>query len=135
MQLCAGKIVPEETFNSKQESREYDQTRACRALALTLVGKGKEANVEAMITTLQREQGTYLATIFEKHARELLPKIDPEQISRFSDVLRKIDLRPQLVVANVVENTFGSLEAARYALALLKAIANDRLLTGTLRSR
>ena len=134
MQLCTT-IVAEETFNAKRESREYSQVRACRELGLALTRKGREANVDAMVSALQHEQGGYLAGLLEKHAQELLPKANTEQISRFSDALRKIDLRPQLVVANVVENTFGSLEAARYALALLKAIANDRPLTGTLHSR
>jgi hypothetical protein len=131
MQLYAP-IAAEETFNAQRERREFDHVRACRALGLALTGKGREANVEAMISVLQREQGSYLAIIFESHARELLPKVDAGQVSRFSDALRRLELRPQLVVANIVENTFGSLEAARYALALLTAIANERPLTGTL---
>jgi hypothetical protein len=85
-----------------------------------------------MIFALQREQGSYLAALFEKHARELLPKADVEQVSNFSNVLRRVELGPQLIVANVVENTYGSLEAARHALALLIAILNGRPLTGTL---
>ncbi len=131
MQLYAS-IAGKETFNAKRANREFSYVQACRELGLGLTGKGREGNVEAMILALQREQGSYLASLFEKHAPELLPKADVEQVSKFSNVLRRVELGPQLVVANVVENTYGSLEAARYALALLLAILNGRRLTGTL---
>jgi hypothetical protein len=131
MQLYAP-ISAKEMFNAKRANREFNHAQACRELGLTLTGKGREANVDAMISALQQEQGGYLAFLFEGHARELLPKADVEQVSNFSGVLRRVELGPQLVVANVVENTFGSLEAARYALALLTAILKGRPLTGTL---
>lgn len=131
MQLYAP-IAGKETFNAKRANRDFSHVQACRELGLALTGKGREVNVEAMISALQREQGSYLASLFERHAQELLPKADVQQVSNFSDVLRRVQLGPQLVIANVVENTYGSLEAARYALALLKSILNKRPLTGTL---
>jgi hypothetical protein len=125
-------IAAKETINAKRANREFSHVQACRELGLALTGKGREVNVEAMISALQHEQGSYLASLFERHARELLPNADAQQVSNFSDVLHKVELGPQLVVANVVENTYGGLEGARYALALLKAILNERPLTGTL---
>jgi hypothetical protein len=131
MQLYAP-IAAKETINAKRANREFNHVQACRELGLALTGKGREVNVEAMISALQREQGSYLASLFERHARELLPNADDQQVSNFSDVLYRLELGPQLVVANVVENTYGGLEGARYALALLTAILNERPLTGTL---
>jgi hypothetical protein len=126
--LLYAAIAAKETVDAERGNRKFDRIRACRELGLVLTGKGREENVEAMISALQREQGSYLAALFERHAREVLPKADVEQVSSFSDVLRRVELGPQLVIANVVENTYGSLEAARYSLALLTAILNGRLL-------
>ena len=123
MLVYAG-IAGEESARAQLANREFDRVRACRELGLRLTGKGREQNVEAMISALQHEQGNYLAALFERHAQELLPKINVEQVSSFSNVLRRIEFGPQLVIANVVENTYGSLEAARYSLALLKANSN-----------
>ncbi len=91
MQLYAS-IAGKETFNAKRANREFSYVQACRELGLALTGKGREVNVEAMILALQREQGSYLASLFEKHAPELLPKADVEQVSNFSNVLRKSSL-------------------------------------------
>ena len=125
-------IAGKEMGNAKPKNKECNRVQACLELGIALTGKGRELNVETMISALQHEKGSYLASLFEKHARELLPTADIEQVSNFADVLRRVELGPQLVVANVVENTYGSLEAARYALALLRAILNKRPLTGTL---
>jgi len=125
-------IAAEETVNAKRSNREFSHAQACRELGFVLTGSGRETNVEAMVSALQHEQGSYLAALFVEHAQELLPKANPEQIEEFSDVLCAFKLGPQLVVANIVENTYGRLEAARYALALLTAFLKGRPLMGHL---
>lgn len=124
--LLYAAIAAKETVDAKRANREFSHVQACRELGFALTGKGREANVEAMISALQCEKGHYLAALFVRHAQKLLPKAGVEQVSNFSNVLGRVELGPQLVIANVVENTYGSLEAARYSLALLTAIVNER---------
>jgi len=108
-----------ELARSRADGNAFDRAVACRKLALMMCDADKTPNVDAMISALQIEQGNYLASLLRRHANDLLPSADDDQIQRFLATVAQVEFGPQLVICNVVENSFGSLEAARYALALV----------------
>jgi len=107
-----------ETAKAKAEGREFDRVTACRELALKMCGLGKEINVNIMIDALTQEKGSYLASLLIDHRSELLADASDETVNNVIEAVQSLDFGPQLVICNVVENTFGRAEAARYALAL-----------------
>lgn len=118
--LAYARYAGEETVEAQQEGRPFSRVNACRKLGIAISGANRAANVEAMVLALEQEKGDYLARLLEANAEKLLPQLSATQVSELSRQLRRFELGPELVVANVVENTFGSFEAARYTLALLK---------------
>ena len=121
--LVWAQVAGWESGAAEREGREFDRLAACRQLAIRMSGPGKELNVEAMLTALQEEQGIYLASLVERHREDLLPGAEDERLQRVLAELRKALLGPELVICNVIENTHGSLEAARYVLALADGTA------------
>lgn len=108
-----------ELARSRAAGSAFDRPAACRTLALMICGAGKAPNVDAMIAALQIEQGNYLASLLRRHASELFPSAEDDRIQRFLGAMAQVEFGPQLVICSVVENSFGRLEAARYALALV----------------
>ena len=114
-----------ESGRAEAEGRPLDRVAPCRELALNLYGPG----FEVMFEKLQREEGSYLASLLEQHKSDLFPGAEEaeeadEAFGRIvSEVREKAQLGPELVICNVVENEFGSLEAARYALAMIEGEA------------
>jgi hypothetical protein len=82
-----------------------------------------DTNVRSIRSSTNANPGEHLASIFEAHGREIVPKADDALISKCSEHLRDLQLGPQLITANIVEDRFGAQEAARYALALLQGEA------------
>jgi hypothetical protein len=120
------RIAGFEQGRAQLENREFDHTAACRELALQMCGRDKFANVEALIFKLQAERGGYIAELLREFGLQLLDGASPEEIEKLAEhVSRKgrKELLPQLVICNVIENTYGRLEAARYAVALVQGKA------------
>jgi hypothetical protein len=71
-----------------------------------------------MISHLVGDQGDYFVDILRQFGARAAPRVNSETISLMAERLRSIEFGPQLVIGNIVENTFGGEEAARYAIAL-----------------
>ena len=112
---CAGKEIGQ----SGIEGRTFNLINACRDMALLMCGNEKELFVRAMIEELVKEKGDYFAQLMESYHTMVLPKATAEQVSNIIETVRKIDFCPQLVIGNIIENTYGSEEAARYAVAVV----------------
>lgn len=73
---------------------------------------------------LPREGGTYLVSLLEEHRRQLnLSPARNAELDRLLENLAETRLGPQHVICNVIENTYGRPEAARYVLALVEGRA------------
>lgn len=118
--LAYASISGREAARAEQEKLEFSKINACRSLALTIVnGRWREASVDAMIAGLVEERGDYLSGLIKKYGVKAAPRLDGKIIQGIADKIRGIEFGPELVIGNVVENTFGSEEAARYAIALV----------------
>ncbi len=122
--LAYASVAGQEMVRAQREGRPFSRVNACRELGFLVAGRDCATNVEAMVLALEQEQGHYLANLLETHSEEVLPNASATQVSELADHLRRLELGPVLVVANIVENTFGGLEAARYAVAVLKREAH-----------
>lgn len=116
-------IAGREQGRAQVEGRAFDHVAACRELALLMCGQDKAENVHAMICTLVAERGGYLATLLREHAQALHPGWTPGLLDRICAKISEKGFGPQLVICNVIENTYGRLEAARYAIALVQGKA------------
>lgn len=117
--LIYAAIAGLEAGEAKRENRQFSKVAACRALAHALVGEGQQPSVDAMITGLAQERGNYFADLVQKFGARAAPKLDAKTLHIVSEQLRELDFCPQSVIGNIVENTFGGEEAARYVIALL----------------
>jgi hypothetical protein len=114
--LLYAQISKLEAKRAERENRSFDKVEACRALALTMIlGKWRNVSVEAMISGLVGDQGDYFVDILRQFSARAAPRVT---ISLMAERLRSIEFGPQLVIGNIIENTFGGEEAARYAIAL-----------------
>jgi hypothetical protein len=116
--LAYSGIAGREHDVARQAGREFDLHSACSQLALLLCGEPNRSAVEAILSDLAKQQGAFLAGLVERHASEVLPGAPLELRRDIVSRLRGVRLGPQLVIASVIENTFGGPEAARYAVAL-----------------
>jgi hypothetical protein len=117
--LLYAEISRLEVERAERENRMFDKVDSCRALALAMIrGKWRKVSVEAMISGLVSNRGDYFVDILRQFAAEAAPKVNSETISLMAERLRSIEFGPQLLIGNVIENTFGGREAARYAIAL-----------------
>ena len=73
-----------------------------------------------MISALTVERGEYFADLVEKYDAEAAPRMDTEMIHVIGDKVRRLEFCPQLVIGNLVANTFAAKEAARYVIALTR---------------
>lgn len=100
------------------EGRPFDMGAACGDLALLLCGEHNRAAAVAMTADLVTHQGSYLAGVFERHWRDVLPSASVATREDVVQRLRGRRLGPELVIAAAIENTYGARETARYAMAL-----------------
>jgi hypothetical protein len=70
------------------------------------------------------EKGSYLAALIKAHRKDILPSSSEMAVDQLAAELSKAEIGPQLVICNVIENTFGSPEAARYIIALVEGKAH-----------
>jgi len=122
--LAYSRIAGVHQANAQAQGRPFDLQAACSELGLLLCGPEKRANVDAMIDALSKEQGAYLVRLFERHVSVISPTLQQADRSAMADRLRGVTLGPQLVIANVLENTHGPVEVTRYTLALLSGEAH-----------
>lgn len=122
--LAYAGIAGREHAIARQSASEFDARTACTQLGLLLCGEDKKSAVEAIMTDLTNHQGAVLAGVVERHAAEVLPGAPLELRRDITARLRGIRLGPQLVIASVIENTYGGVEAARYAVALVTGDAD-----------
>jgi hypothetical protein len=117
--LAYSGIAAREQSAARQSGRVFDLAGACTQLALLLCGEDKKAVVDAMIVELTRQQGAFLAGLVERHSGVVLQGAPFDLRRDITSGLRSVRLGPQLVIASVIENTYGGAEAARYAVALV----------------
>jgi hypothetical protein len=122
--LLYAEIAGAEMGRASSAGREFDITSACHRLAAALVrGKWREPLADALIACLRTEAGAYFARLLQQHGREAHSRLDDETLQYLVEVANKVEFGPQLVIANIVENTFGSIEAAKYVIAVLSGRA------------
>jgi len=117
--LAYSGIAVREQANARDSGKLFDLGHACKQLGLLLCGEDKKSVVDAMLMELTSKQGGFLAGLVERHAAEVLPGAPFEFRRDVITRLRGVRLGPQLVIASVIENTYGEAEAARYAVALV----------------
>ncbi len=117
--LLYAECVGKEAGRARIEGRTFNLMNVCRDMALLMCGIEKELFVRAMIEELVKEKGDYFAQLVESYRAMVLPKAMDEQISNIVETVRKIDFCPQLVIGNIIENTYGGEEAARYVVAVV----------------
>ena len=113
--FAAGK----ETNLAKIENRSFNILNPIKEMALIMCGKSKEDNVSAMIDELREEQGRYYVSLFIANANTVFPKMNETTITNIVQILEEMKFSPQSVICNIVENTHGGEEAAKYILALI----------------
>ena len=116
--LAYAGITARERAIADASDRPFDPGRACAQLGVLLCGDDRRAVVEAILEELMREQGAFLAGLFERHAAQVLPGAPYELRRDLTARLRAMRFGPQLVIAWVIENVYGGPEAARYAVAI-----------------
>jgi len=116
--LAYAGIVGRGVEHAQGHGESFEIADACTALGLLLCGDDNRPVVESMVADLMRAQGGYLAGLVERHGREALPGAPFEFHRELLVRLRQMPLGPELVIAMVVENIYGGVEATRYAVAL-----------------
>lgn len=112
---CAGS----ERATSLEENRDFSSELACYQMAIQICGANKEMEVSMMIGELSGEKGSYFANLIARFGKDVDARLTDDAIEALTDITRKIDLCPQLIIANIIENTYGQLEATRYSIAVL----------------
>jgi hypothetical protein len=124
--LAYSGIAGLEAAAAREAGRDFDVHGACSTLGLLLCGEDNRAAVENMLSELARQRGSFLAGLVERHAGEVLRGAPIELRHDVVARLRGVTLGPHLVIASVIENTYGELEAARYAVAVATGDAGSR---------
>jgi hypothetical protein len=118
--LIYAELARHEVLCAEQEDRMFDRFAVWRELAVAIShGQARKEAVEAMIHALKTEDGAYFGSLFDNFGAKALPKIGARV--QLADRVRGLMFGPQLVVCQIVENTFGPEEAVRYILAILKS--------------
>ena len=121
MLLYAG-IAGREVATAKVEQRDSIIKESCRSLGIAMCGAGSDIFVNAMVDELSNEEGEYCARLLKEHHNKVLPNV--QQISEILRIAKQIRFGPQLVICNIIENTYGGEEAAKYILALISREAH-----------
>lgn len=115
-------IAGEEQRQADSEGRPFNIREACRQLALRMSRHHDEVAVDQMIASLSVKKGFYLGWLIRKHQDELarMEDLHANDISTLAEQMEAIDFGPHLVICEIIQNSFSSVEAARYTLALAK---------------
>lgn len=116
--LTYSELSGAEMAYAQNEGREFSRLKACTALAHRLTGPGREANVAAMMDALAKERNEYFSKLLSRFGSEAEPRLDRQTLLTLADQMPPLEISPLHVIANVVENTFGGQEAAKYVIAL-----------------
>ncbi|OGW14095.1 MAG: hypothetical protein A3G93_16610 [Nitrospinae bacterium RIFCSPLOWO2_12_FULL_45_22] len=113
--VSAGK----ETQAAQDQKRPFSVPNACKEMAMLMCGSHKGIFVDAMMSELLTEKGAYFRDLLRSHGPALRPNLSARTLSDISSTAEAMDFCPQLVIGNIIENTYGPEEAARYVLAVL----------------
>lgn len=116
--LAYSTIAAQEQTAARETGKDFDLYYACAQLGLLLVGEENRPAVDGMLADLGRLQGAFLAGLVERHAQAVLPGAPRELRDEIIARLRRVRMGPELVIAWVIEGTYGGSEAARYAVAV-----------------
>lgn len=116
--LAYASIAAHERSAAREAGKDFDLYYACSQLGLLLVGEENRPAVERMQADLTRLQGAFLAGLVERHSQAILPGAPLDLRRDIVARLRHMPMGPQLVIAWVIEHTYGGREAAAYAVAL-----------------
>ena len=108
---------------AQNEGRDFNKINACRDMALYMCGPDREIFVNAMIEELRKEKGKYFSNLIKQYSSIILPEISQDNYKEIIDACNIMDFNPQLVIGNIIENTYGGEEATHYAIALLSGKA------------
>lgn len=116
-------IAGEESGRARAENREYSMYNACEKLILLMTNTPfATTEITDTLVDLEDVAGLYFVELLYNHLdefQELYPQVDDKAIEAAADVFRKITFGPQLVIAKVIENTYGAKESLRYGMALI----------------
>jgi hypothetical protein len=107
---------------SEKEQRSFSIEIACEAMALDMCG-GKGPQVSAMITALEKEKGLYFMHLINDYRQRIDCDISDLNLAEILKSIIDVKMCPQLVIANIIENTYGAAEAAKYVIALSRGDA------------
>jgi len=116
--LIYAELAHHEVRRAEQADRSFDRFAVWRDLAVAISrGQARKEAVEAMILALMSEGDAHFESLLENFDARALPETGAGL--QFADRVRAVIVGPQLVVCQIVENTFGPEEAVRYILAVL----------------
>ena len=122
--LMYATVAANQSVKAKQEGKKFSKFTAGLVLAQQMVGPERKANADAMTIELMLEGGKYFERIVTVYGKRADPLMDIEKINHIATRVREMEFGPQLVIANIIENTFGGEEAARYVFALVDGKAH-----------
>ncbi len=108
---------------STREQRPFSVVIACTAMALDMCGVHKEPHVSTMVTALEEEKGLYFMHLINDYRQRIDCNISDLDLAEILESVIKVKMCPQLVIANIIENTYGAAEAAKYVIALSRGDA------------
>lgn len=119
--LLYASVIAVEFEKAAAEGRIFDRLAACRTLAEKMVERESEFRIDVPALELVLGKGGYLASVLQKHRAEVLPQVAEAALADITFRLNALErVGPEAVIAGIVEQTYGSLEAARYAASLAK---------------
>lgn len=119
--LLYSSVFAAEFDKAAAEGRIFDRLAACRTLAQKMVEREGEFRVDIPALELALKKGGYLVSVVQKHREAVLPQVADAAFDDMAFRLNALErVGPEAVIAGVVELTYGSLEAARYAASLVK---------------
>lgn len=108
-----------ELYRSKNENRPYDIAKPCYRMAVDMCGNEKILEITDMIRFLSDEKGNYFAYLIKNNAKNVFPTMGNTTIQNYITMTNRIDMCPQLVIAHVLENSYGPIEATKYVFDVM----------------
>lgn len=121
--LMYAAIAGSESGRASREGRPFDFKRACTVLAEDLSGKKNSAAIENLIEYLNLSTGPYFQQVLKDESARLFGN-DVARRDKFLRAAAQAEFGPRAVIAHIVQNTYGTPEAARYIVAVLNGEAN-----------
>ncbi len=106
-----------ESYLAEREKRSFQTGNACQSLANYYIVD--EVDAYSTISILDMFGGKHVADALINHKRELFPQINEELFKDMINHLYSLKLCPQIVIAKIIDQTYGEKETAKYAYALL----------------